>query len=95
MLVHHTDSLVDGINGIMDGYGGAVKDDFPFVRFFQTEQHLHQGGLTRAVFPCQRMDFPLSEGEIHMIVGHKSGRVNLCDIPHFQNIRIIHVSTFS
>ena len=55
------------------------------------EQHFHQRGFSRAVFPHQRMDLAFFYTKIDVVVGHNSSRIHLCDIPGFQDIPLLHM----
>ncbi len=82
MLVHHTDSIVQGRQGIGDLDFLSLKENLSLLRLLMTEQDLHQRTFSGSVFTHQRMDFTLFYGKIYILIGHKAVAVNLCDMFH-------------
>ena len=58
----------------------AVKEHLSAGDLFNSEQHLHQGGLSGTVFPHQGVDLALVDAEIDVIIGENSARINFCQI---------------
>ena len=54
VLMNHTDAQADGIVRRTDMDGPAFDLDASSVRLVNARQHVHQGGLARAVFTQQR-----------------------------------------
>ena len=46
------------------GDGAAVEVDFARIGAFQARHDLHEGGLARAVFSGERVDFASLDGEV-------------------------------
>ncbi|MPM72753.1 hypothetical protein SDC9_119729 [bioreactor metagenome] len=59
MLVDHTDAQGVCVVWVLDGNLFPVHADGPLFRPVQAEQDAHQRGLSRAVFPQQRVDLSL------------------------------------
>ena len=69
MLVHHADAKPDGNAGACDFAGLPLDVNLPLVGLLQSEQHLHEGGFSRAVFPANGVDFSLLHRKLHLVVG--------------------------
>ena len=46
-----------------------IQVELTFVRAVKTIDHIHQGGFPRPVLAQQPVDLPLSQGEIHPVIG--------------------------
>ena len=85
MLVDHADVQCVGVVGIADLHTFPVHVDFAPLWLVQTEQHAHQGGFPRAVFPQQGVDLAPPELERDVVVGHDAWE-DLGDVQHFHYI---------
>ena len=84
MLVNHTDSLADGIQGVFNLGRLPVNQHFAFLRSLQTEQNLHKSGFSGAVLTYERKNLAFMEPEGDILVGHEAIVVYLGDAFHSQ-----------
>ena len=82
VLVDHTDAQPLGVLGGGNDGRLALHPDGAAVRRIDAGQHIHQGGLARAVFPQQRQDLSMAQVQVHVPVGHHAAK-GLGDAPHF------------
>ena len=91
VLVDHADAQGRGVVGVVDPHRLAVLPDFALLRLVQAEQHAHQRGLARAVFPQQGVDLPPPQLERDVVVGDDTGEL-LGDVQHLNDVFRIHGS---
>ncbi len=60
MLVNHADPVLYGIIGRAYPDFPTLDKNTSFIRFLQSKQHFHQGGLAGAVLAYKGMDFPFA-----------------------------------
>ena len=90
LLVHHGHAIVQGLTAALEVHFLAVQEDLTAILFVNTEQALHQGGLTGAVFPHQGMDGTGLDLQADIVQGFDTGE-GLCDILHSQKNRFLHI----
>ena len=81
MLLHHAYAQVEGVAGRVDHHLPARDLDGAGCGGGQPEQHLHQGGLARAVLAEQAVDAGRLHCEVDRVVGHHA-RIELGDAAH-------------
>jgi hypothetical protein len=74
MLMYHAYTQEGGVVGAADLNIPAPDPDTSAVGFVKAEEDGHEGGLSRAVFPQKRVDFPLLHLEPDLVVGDNSGK---------------------
>ena len=84
-LVHHGDSLVQGIHGVVDGHRLTIHQDLAGIHLVNAEHTLHQGGFSGAVFSHQGVHFAGPKLQLH-VVQRLNARENLADAGHFQHV---------
>ena len=72
MLVDHTDAHINGADGPVDLYRLPMEQDIPLLMGFHTEKHFHQGAFPGPILADQRVDLPLTDRQIHILVGYKA-----------------------
>jgi len=90
VLIHHADPHFDGGIGVVDMDFLSVQEDPALVGLFDTEEDLHQGTLTGAVFAHQCVDLALIHGEGHIFICNKTVGIYLADVLHYEDI-LFHV----
>ena len=83
LLVDHGDAVVHRLLDGFEGHGLVLVDDLPLVRRVLAEEHLHQGGLARAVFPHDGVDGALFHVQVYLVQRLYAGE-GLGYVPHFQ-----------
>ena len=76
MLMYHTDSLCDRIEGIGDLYLLPLDIDPALLAVFMSKENLHQSRLPCTVLTDQCMDLSLIYGKRHILIRHKSIRID-------------------
>ena len=71
VLVYHADAQLNGIARRSDGYLFAAEEDLALRRLQDAIEHIHEGGLTGAVFTDDGADLPFLHCQINVIVGSK------------------------
>ncbi len=69
MLVHHADSVPDGVLRRVERDGLASDEDLAFVGPVEPVEDVHQRRLAGPVLPQQRVHLPAAEVEIDVVVG--------------------------
>ena len=87
VLVHHADTQIVGVVGVLDGHHLAVLFDDALLRLVQAEKHAHQRGLPGAVFAQQGVDLSLFQLQGDIVVGHDAGEP-LGDIQHLNGVTL-------
>ena len=70
MLMDHTDLMGKRILWRTDHDLFPVNQDLAFIREIDAGDHVHQGGLTAAVFSQNGQDLSPINIQVHMIVRH-------------------------
>ena len=83
--MHHGDSLVQGVHGIVDRYRLPVHQDLALIHLVDSEHTLHQGGFASAVFSHQGVHFAWPKLQLH-VVQRLNARERLADARHFQYV---------
>ncbi|MPM74564.1 hypothetical protein SDC9_121552 [bioreactor metagenome] len=85
MLVYHADAVGDCNRGRGERNPFAIDDNLPLSRLFETEEHLHQRALARAVLAHQRVDLPAPHGEINALIRGDTVGIHLGDPLHLHD----------
>ena len=85
MLVDHSDPEIIGNVGIRDVHLFTPHADLTLFRLIESEQHVHQRGLTGSIFTKKRMNFTLFELESNIVVSYDAWEL-LADIQHLDYI---------
>ena len=90
LLMDHGDAVFQRLLRIFEINFLAVQNDGAAVFGIDAKQALHQRGFSRAVLAHQRMDGTGPDGKGNA-VQRLDTREFLCDIPHFQQCRLLHM----
>src|SRR5699024_9817156 len=74
VLVHHADTVLDGLRGRVETYLLAADEDVALVRPVHAVQGLHQRGLARAVLADDGVHGAGSHADVDVVVGHDAGK---------------------
>ena len=67
LLVNDDDTGLLRLAGIVEFHFLPLKGDGAGILGIDAGEHLHQRGLSGAVFPHEGMDFPAADVKVHMI----------------------------
>ena len=95
VLMHHADAQRRRVVGVADLHRLAVFADLALLGLIQAEQHAHQRGFARAVFPQKRVDLRLFQLQGDVVIRLDAGKL-LGDVKHFDHIlrSVCHVATY-
>ena len=85
MLMHHSNSMFNGVLTGVKMYFFSVEEHFAAGNLLDSKQHFHQRGLSSSIFTYKSVDFAFIDAEINVVVGQNTARVNFCQILHPQN----------
>jgi len=83
VLVHHADSLGNGVLGVANDHDPVVDEYLAAVRRDHPVEHVHQRGLARAVLSEQAVNLSRLDDEVDILVGRERTEV-LGDRSEFQ-----------
>jgi hypothetical protein len=84
MLVHHTDSKLQGILGTVDPHLLAINADGSARGLLFSEENLHQGGFPRTVLTRKGVDLTSVHIEDDVAIGNYPIGIDFRDILHAQ-----------
>ena len=88
VLVDHPDTQPFGVLRGIDGHQLPLHQNISPVRLINAGEHIHQGGLSRAIFPQQGQNLPLAQVQVHILVGRHAAE-DLGNAPHFNGIGLL------
>ena len=68
MLLHHANPELDRNSRAIDVDKLITEENFPFVRLRESVKNLHQRRFASAVFPDNRVNLSILQGEVYLIV---------------------------
>ena len=90
MLMHHANSLSNGIHGGAERYPLPFDQDLAAVRLVKSVENVHQCGFSRTVFSYNCMDCTALHAERNSIICQHCRKL-LTNLPHFYYVS--HQST--
>ena len=94
VLVHHADPMRDGDGGRSEVQLLPIHPDLAARRLLEAEEHFHKRRFTCAVFAHQRVNFALSQGKIHALVGCDAVGIHFCDPFHLDDQFLVQTAGF-
>ena len=89
VLMHHADSEIIRVVRVIDCDLLSVLPDFSLLGLIETKENTHERGLARSVLAKQCVDLAMPELQCDIIIGDDA-REPLCNMDHFDRIRISH-----
>ena len=89
VLVNHANAVLHGVLRGVNGESFSVDLNFAFIRLEDAIEHVHQRGLSSAIFADQAMDLAGFHREIYAIYRLNAGK-GLVDVGHFDCV-LIHI----
>ena len=83
VLVHHADTGGHSISGAREMHGLIIDKNLAAVGLIEPVQNVHEGGLTRAVFAEERMNFALVDDQVNVVIGYERAE-HLRDASQFE-----------